>query len=130
MTDQQDPSPTSPIRVLVVEDEPLVLMDMEFYLSDAGFEVLTARSCDQGNDVLSARVPDVAVLDVNLGRGETCEPLARRLADVGVPFLLHTGDLERRGEMVVGLNAPIIAKPSLPDDVIAAIRSLVASTRG
>ncbi|APE45276.1 hypothetical protein BOO69_03850 [Sulfitobacter alexandrii] len=113
-------------RILVLDDEALILMDLEFSLSEAGFTPVTASSAERALAIIDDNPPDAAVLDVNLGRGKTCEPVAARLKDIGVPFLLHTGDLDRRGEMVTRFEVPIVAKPSSPEDIRQAILSLEA----
>ena len=59
-----------------------------------------------------------------MGKGETCEPVAVELRARGVPFLLHTGDLDRAGEALRDLDAPILAKPSGADDVVSRLFGL------
>lgn len=54
---------------------------------------------------------DAAVLDVNLG-AETCAGIAARLRELGVPFLLHTGEWQAHGEVVGALDAPVVTKPA------------------
>ena len=111
-------------RVLVLDDEPIILMDLEFSLLDAGFEPMVANSAERALSLIDGQRPDAAVLDVNLGRGKTCEEVAGRLRELGVPFVLHTGDLDRRGEMVTLLDAPIVAKPSSAEEVKQALLKL------
>ena len=68
-----------------------------------------------------------AVLDVNLGRGETCEEAAKRLTERRIPFLIHTGDLDRVGEFLRSLGAPILAKPRAAEDVIERIMKMAGA---
>ena len=112
------------MTVLVLDDEPIILMDLEFTLGDAGMKPLPASSIARALRLIEENVPDVAVLDVNLGRGKTCEPVAEALRKLDVPFILHTGDLDRRGEIVKKFNAPIIAKPSSSEAIVQALRDL------
>ena len=121
----RDLSPPAAPRILVLDDEPIILMDFEFALEDQGAEVLDARSVAEALEVIAARVPDAAILDVNLGRGATCAPVALRLRELGVPFLLHTGDLDRQGELVDTLGAPVVPKPSSSKDVVLKVLALV-----
>lgn len=67
---------------------------------------------------------DGAILDVNLGHGESCETVAKALKKAGVPFVLNTGDLDRAGEFLRDIRAPIISKPSAADAVIARLLAL------
>lgn len=78
-------------RILIVEDEPLVGMEIADALETAGFTVLgPVSSNEDALELLAAQGCDAAVLDVNLGR-ETSEPLARKLTSDGVPFVTLTG---------------------------------------
>lgn len=101
-----------PLVVLVLEDEPLIAMDLQFAFEDHGVEVHVATSCGEACALLETLEPDGAVLDVNLGHGATCERVATILRSRGVPFILHTGDLNRRGETIGKLDAIVVPKPT------------------
>jgi len=98
-------------RVLVVEDEPLVALLVTDILEEAGcvvvgpaYDVATAMS------LLEADPPDVAVLDINLGKNQTSAPVADELDRAGVPFMYATG----YGESALrqqDRNKPRIDKP-------------------
>jgi len=105
-------------RLLILEDEPMILMDLTFAAEDQGFTVLSARNCDEAIQLIETHQISAGILDVNLGSQETCEKVARRLKDIEVPFFLHTGDLDRHGELLERLGARVIAKPA-PSDFIA-----------
>ena len=124
-TDGRPPDGVGP-RVLVLEDEVLILMGLEFELEDAGMRPVTATSAAGALDIIDREVPDVAVLDVNLGNGTTCEPVAAKLDELGVPFVLHSGDLSRRGEFITRFDVPVIPKPAPGDQIAAALRALRA----
>ncbi len=84
---------TSP-RVILVEDEPLVAMMMEDLLTELGCEIAGSFGALQPALAwlaVQSDLPDGAVLDVNLGGGETVFPLAVALRDRGVPFIFATG---------------------------------------
>ncbi|WP_202390324.1 response regulator [Tsuneonella aeria] len=103
---------------LIVEDEPLIAMDLKFAFEDEGADAVTASTCDQALDALDQNVFAGAVLDVNLGHGQTCERTAAELKRRGIPFVLHTGDLNRVGEFLRGLDAPVLSKPLPAEDVV------------
>jgi PAS domain S-box-containing protein len=79
-------------RVLVIEDEVLIAMQMKEVLTEAGWTVMgPAISMEQALSILGGEAaPDVAVLDVNLN-GELATPLAEKLKDANIPVLLCTG---------------------------------------
>ncbi|MCB4825104.1 HWE histidine kinase domain-containing protein [Roseicella aerolata] len=82
-----------PPRVLVVEDEALLALELETGLRELGCEVIgPARNLAEASR-LAASEPRLtaAVLDVNLGGGELVFPVADLLAARGVPYLLATG---------------------------------------
>jgi CheY-like chemotaxis protein len=84
-------SPISAKRVLVVEDEYLVAMDMSAWLEAAGAYVVgPASNVNAALDVLERTELDCAILDVNL-RGEMAYPVADALAARGIPFVFTTG---------------------------------------
>ncbi|MEM6475457.1 MAG: response regulator [Pseudomonadota bacterium] len=110
--------------ILLLEDEPLILMDLEFAAMDRGCSVHTANSCKRAIELLANGHFDVAILDVSLGGKSTCFPVAKRLEELGTPYLLHTGDLNRHDEHVRELKAKLIAKPSPANTVVAAALDL------
>ena len=78
-------------RVLVVEDEYLVAMDMSSYLEAAGAHVVgPASNVSAALEALEHTELDGAILDVNL-RGEMAYPVADALAARGIPFVFTTG---------------------------------------
>lgn len=77
-------------RVLVVEDDYLVAMDLVRALERAGAQVIgPAPAVDAALSALDAS-PDGAILDINLG-GEMAFPVADALLERGVPFVFATG---------------------------------------
>ena len=124
MSSQSDQTSGRAVRVLILEDEPIILMDIEHILEAAGFQPVTAKSSGKALREIEECAPDVALLDVNLGRGSTCEAVAERLRELAVPFALHTGDLERQGELVMRFDVPILAKPSSNDAIVQTVKGL------
>ena len=109
------------LKVLVVEDEPMIALQLEVVFEDAGAEVLLARTVDRSLSLIEDRRPDAAILDVNLGLGVTCEPVTDRLRADAIPFVLHSGDLARLGELVLEIGAPVIPKPASEAALVAAV---------
>jgi DNA-binding response OmpR family regulator len=99
--------------LLILEDEPMILMDLEFAAEDCGCNALCATSVDHAMELLAShRAINGAILDVNLGEGETCLPIARELDRRKVPYILHSGDLDRQNELVRQLGAVLVPKPA------------------
>lgn len=108
------------MNILLLEDEPLILLDLEFAAEDLGCRPFCVSSVRDAMAVLDGdEAVDAAVLDVSLKDGETCVPVARALEHQGIPYLLHSGDLDRHDETVRGLDAELVAKPASASTVIA-----------
>jgi two-component SAPR family response regulator len=83
--------PGDALKVLVVEDEFLVAMDIENMLEQLGCQVVASvPRLRKALDVALSLDFDLAVLDINLA-GEVVYPLAFRLANRGTPFVFTTG---------------------------------------
>lgn len=116
----------SDLHILLLEDEVMIAVQLQFAMEDAGATVTYARSLSEGLAAVRSTEFDGAVLDVNLGRGQTCEAVAEILLDRGTPFILHTGDFVNKGELVERIGAPIVAKPAMPDRMIDRLAEVIA----
>lgn len=113
------------LRVLLVEDEMLVCMDLEDMLAEFGCIVVgPAARVNQALDIIEREPFDVAVLDVNLG-SERSYPIAERLSARGVPFLLSTGyaDVEPAYK-----DRPRLQKPFSEQQLAKALAGLKTAT--
>jgi DNA-binding response OmpR family regulator len=115
-----DAGNSSDMNILMLEDEPLILMDLEFAAEDVGARALCASSVSEALAILDGgEAVNSAILDVTLKDGETCVPVAQALDERGIPYLLHSGDLNRHDETVRALGAELVAKPASAAGVIA-----------
>lgn len=111
------------MRVLIVEDEYFVAQDIAEILEQAGCEIVgIAGSVAKALRLLDDEGCDAAVLDGNL-QGLSSEPVAAALRQHGIPFLMLSGYAadQRQG---VSAEAPYLAKPYLPADLVAAVLAL------
>ena len=104
-------------RILIVEDEPLMAMDMQSMLSAAGCEpVGPAGTLDDARRLLGAATCDAALVDVNL-KGQPIEGLLPLLREAGVPFAFVTGYgpkvLSKIFEETVTISKPFSAEQLL-----------------
>ncbi|MCJ2084734.1 response regulator [Methylobacterium sp. E-005] len=82
-------------RILIVEDEYLIAMEVKRWLLAAGAEVVgPVPNVERALDVIADEGLDAAVLDVNLDHGDTVYPVADKLSALGVPYLFATGDVK------------------------------------
>lgn len=116
------------VRLLVVEDEPLVAFDNEHVLSDAGFEIVaTVPAVADALKLIGDGVAiDLVVSDIKLADGSGLD-VARAAQARSVPVLFVTGRCPPEGE---ALAAGFLAKPYAPRDLVAAIRAIDAQLAG
>ncbi|MGE3993724.1 response regulator [Pseudorhodoplanes sp.] len=96
--------------VLVVEDEPIIAIDMKYSLADLGVrQVHVAPSLSAGYTIFRSKPLDLAILDVNIGT-DLVFPLAAGMVSKKIPIVFSTG--RAPGEFPAEWTAhPIIQKP-------------------
>ena len=112
--------------ILVVEDEPLIAMMLEDFLESLGHSV--TATCESVADALAEADKggfDLAILDVNL-KGESVWPVASRLREKNVPFVIATGGHVDPPPAEFA-NVPVIEKPYTVDRVTPALEAAVAA---
>ncbi len=117
-----------PFQVMVVDDEDDLREPVVEYLREHGLEVVEANGGRQVDDALARRVPDVAVLDVNMP-GESGFSIARRLRQafgetMGIVMLTARRDLADRVSALEGAADDYMTKPFEPQELLARIRSV------
>lgn len=102
----------APMRVLLVEDEALILMQLEALVEEAGHLVVgTAMRSGEAIDLGHALHPDIAFVDLSLSDGDTGLDVAQALQAMdGVMVLFVTANALRLGSDFAGA-AGVIAKP-------------------
>lgn len=118
--------PTS-IVVLVVEDEPLVRLNIADELTERGFVVLEAGSADEAIDLLHAH-PEIQVMftDVDMPGSMDGMKLAAAVRDRWPPVkIIITSGKRRPDDTVMPLGGVFMPKPYMSTEVQNAIRSLM-----
>jgi DNA-binding response OmpR family regulator len=111
-------------RVMVVEDNAVVAMDIEAMLREAGYTVLgPLASVAAALAFLDEVRPDAVLLDLKLQDG-SATPIATVLGDLGVPFALLTG-MDNTAIDVALLRMPRLAKPFGSEDIRGMVLSLL-----
>jgi DNA-binding response OmpR family regulator len=111
--------------VLVVEDEPLIALDLQTVLQDAGAKVMCANTRDAAQAAASSDI-SAAVLDARPGSSEH-RSIARHLKRRGVPFLFYA--THEPEDVTTVRGAPLVRKPERPERIVAAVRVLLAGSR-
>jgi len=91
------PDPQSAPRILIVEDDALIAQDLAESLAELGFEIgLVAYRAETARLALARERFDIAILDINLGGGESGLELARDLGrQHPMPFIFLTALADR-----------------------------------
>jgi DNA-binding response OmpR family regulator len=111
-------------RVLIVEDEPMILMDLVETVTELGYRVVDKAETLAKGMVLARDLDlDGAVLDVNLA-GQTSTGIADILRERGVPFLLLTG-YTKEGLPKEHRENPHLEKPWGPASLSRALDELM-----
>src|ERR1700733_6121609 len=121
-----DNHPLSGVTVLVVEDDLFLAMALEDTLVGMGAVVVDV--CHTLDEAMARSDADdfaVAVLDFSLG-SDSVAPLARRLANRNLPFVLHTGMPRGEPSLAEWRNYPIVEKPASPHALVSAVRTVAA----
>ncbi|WP_201829759.1 HWE histidine kinase domain-containing protein [Microvirga zambiensis] len=115
--------------LLLVEDQLLIALDVEAMLTERGLgDITISASVDDALRKLSAFMPDVAILDVNLGEG-TSIPVAEALARRKIPFVFATGYGEKGMVPAAFSDIPVVRKPYDSESLIGAIASVTGRER-
>jgi CheY-like chemotaxis protein len=116
-------------RLLVVEDEFLIALDIESILEGSGAQVRTANRVDQALGLIKSDGPfDAAVLDLKLDR-ETSVTIAERLQAQSVPFVFLTGAAGDASIVAQFRNAPVIGKPFDSETLFSALKQAMSGRR-
>lgn len=112
-------------KILVVEDDALIAMEMAERLVELGYRVLEpARSIEAAEKLIAAQRPDAALLDANLA-GVSSVPLGAKLAAMGVPIAFCTGYDAIKNLPPELATAPILTKPISDDALTSILKALL-----
>lgn len=120
---------TERLRVLLVEDEVLLQLQLELFLEDAGHAVSGTAACSQEARDLARRArPDLALVDIQLRDGPMGLELGQTLAGEGIPVVFMTASTHRIPADFAGALG-VIAKPYTGDGVAEALAFLAQALR-
>jgi len=117
-------------RILVVEDDPDIAHLVARYLDKAGFQTEHASTGRDALLAISARPPDLVILDLMLPQVdglEVCRIVRADAATSALPIIMLTARAEE-SERIVGLEVgadDYLAKPFSPNELVARVRALL-----
>lgn len=105
------------MRILIVEDELLVALELETMLDSLGCQVVgPAARLEKAHELLQSAEIDGAILDVNV-RGQSVYPVAAALKSRGIPFIFSTGYSGASAMPEPFGNDPRIEKPFVQEEL-------------
>ena len=112
--------------ILVVEDEPLISLDMAATFESAGANVLSARTVAEAVGRIGQGDVSGAVLDSGLG-AESVSGLCDVLRARGIPFMFYTGN---GGVQESYPGTVVVQKPATRDTLVTAIGNVLKTRTG
>lgn len=124
-TPQEDPAATAACRILIVDDESLIRMDLRLVLEEAGYTNIEEAANVEGALSLARQWrPDVAILDINLAgdtEGFTLAQALRKMLPTRIIFVTGYGTDETRRAAAAFLPVAFLNKPFDSVQVLAAV---------
>ena len=121
--------------ILIADDEPNIVISLEYLLQREGYRVLVARDGQEALDTLRAAPPDLVLLDVMLpgvSGFDVCQKIRENPAWNGIRVLMLTAkgrDVEMSKGMALGADA-YITKPFSTKELLAQIRRQLEAPQG
>lgn len=117
--------------ILLVDDEPNIVLSLEFLMKRAGYTVRTAIDGEAAIRSIEQSPPDLILLDVNMARRdgfEVCQLIRANPAWRDIPVIMLTAkgrDVEREKGLALGAD-DYITKPFSTQEVVEKVRAILA----
>jgi DNA-binding response OmpR family regulator len=121
-----------PSLVLIVDDEPNIVLSLEFLMKKSGYEVAIARDGEAALAAIAQRVPDLILLDVmmpKLDGFEVCQRVRANPAWSRARIIMLTAkgrDVEKQKGLALGAD-DYITKPFATGEVVERVRQLLGA---
>ncbi len=114
------PSVMTKLRVLIIEDEPIIAMLLAEVLTEQGYDVADIASTEEEAIRAAARHrPDIMIVDARLRQGSGLSAVSEIIAQGFIPHVFMSGD--RLTKAVLGPEAIMLQKPFQEADLLRAI---------
>lgn len=121
--------------VLIVDDEPNIVLSLQFLMKRAGYAVRVARDGEEALSKMSAAAADLVLLDVMMPKRdgfEVCQTIRANAEWSGTRIILLTAkgrDIEREKGLALGADA-YVTKPFSTHDVLQQVHALIGPAGG
>lgn len=121
-----------PHKILIVDDEPNIVLSLEFLMQQSGYEVATARDGADAMQKIATFQPDLVLLDIMLpllNGFEVCQRIRENSQWNGIKVIMLSAkgrEIEVSKGIALGANA-YVTKPFSTRDLIAQVQRLLAN---
>ncbi|NCO33766.1 MAG: hypothetical protein AUJ92_12275 [Armatimonadetes bacterium CG2_30_59_28] len=125
-----DPLPTTPPKVLIVDDDPAIVELLSGFLRLEEYQILTAVDGAEAVSTAVTQLPDLILLDINLPKlngYEVCRWLRAEEITRSIPIIIITGHLDfsnREAALEAGANE-LLTKPIRCEELLTRMRDLL-----
>ena len=122
------------VQILLVDDEPNILLSLQFLMKRAGYQVITATDGEQALSQVEALTPDLILLDINMPKLNgyaVCERIRANPAWQHIRIVLLTAkgrEVEKEKGLALGADA-YITKPFSNQALIDKVQTLLSTER-
>jgi pilus assembly protein CpaE len=119
-------------RILVIDDDSHALRLIEFALTKAGHEVVTARRGEEGLQKAFQQPPNLAIIDLMMPQVdgyEVCRRLRQNERTADIPIIVFTAriqEIDRQTALEAGASE-FLTKTATPDELVSKVESVLAS---
>ena len=117
-------------RILIVDDEPNIVISLEFLMKREGFQVSVAVDGQAALDKIAENIPDLVLLDVMMPKKsgfEVCQEVRANPAWSAIKIVMLTAkgrDIEVQKGVALGADA-YVTKPFSTRELVAKVRSVL-----
>jgi DNA-binding response OmpR family regulator len=116
-----------PKTIMVIDDEKEVLEEMEAWLGDQGYNVMTAKNADEGLRKLNSNSAHLLLLDINMPKKDglaILSELKRNIKTEAIPVIMLTARVETSSilEAMEMKACDYVTKPFNEDELLRLIR--------
>ena len=119
--------------ILVVEDEPNIVLSLQFLMKKAGFDVRVARDGDEAWAEVASRAPDLILLDVMIPKRDgydVCQTIRSNPAWRGIYIIMLTAkgrEVDREKGIALGAN-DYVTKPFSTRDLTEKVKQVLENS--
>ena len=116
--------------VLIVDDEPNIVLSLEFLMKKEAYEVLSVSNGEEAMQAIAEKVPDLILLDVMMPRKdgyEVCQELRANPSWTNIKIIMLTAkgrDVEREKGLALGAD-DYVTKPFATQELVEKVKALL-----